>query len=533
MATSTLTEALSRARDEWFSGRVMLRRPSGESYTVTLEAGMPVQVDTGPDVHEPGGKSLILDRVRQAVLAETVPAASADLATRGKAAARRLARIAHVPGETSILPAAMSIAPAVRRPSVIPREDPSPTPVRTPTPSRGAARGSAPPGAPPVSVRTPSPASVRPPGSSSPLALALARAREERLTGGVILRRPSGESYTVSVHDGAVVGVEIGPDRLPPGGKLIALDRVRDGVLAEEAPIDPSAAGLAAHVRRRLARIIRLPGEALVDPTLRVSTPPAPWPDIELPGASSIPPAQVGPPSAPPSRPPSQPLSGPSRPVSRPRIAVPASIPPPSVPVGVALPPLIKPPATPTPPSVRPDVASSAMPMTPPSVRAATRPPPSAATLRQSTPGFRPISVPEESRIRIDTPPQARRTDPDLLREAARMRLNQRDYAGAYEILRNRLPQDGADPEMDAMAAWVAANLKADLETPLADLNLLVRANPRCEHALYYRGLVLKRAGQIKAALRDFVTLVKLHPRHGGALMEIKELRTLPDHLRE
>jgi hypothetical protein len=52
-------------------------------------------------------------------------------------------------------------------------------------------------------------------------------------------------------------------------------------------------------------------------------------------------------------------------------------------------------------------------------------------------------------------------------------------------------------------------------------------AHNQCESGLYYRGLLLKRSGKEKAALRDFVILAKKNPTHVGALSEIKLLRDL------
>jgi hypothetical protein len=100
------------------------------------------------------------------------------------------------------------------------------------------------------------------------------------------------------------------------------------------------------------------------------------------------------------------------------------------------------------------------------------------------------------------------------------------DYATADEILRERCTdEDASEPDFQALAAWVKANLTGDLKTPLNDLTFLLMAHHSCESALYYRGLLLKRTGKEKAALRDFVVLAKKNPSHVGALVEIKLLR--------
>lgn len=116
-----------------------------------------------------------------------------------------------------------------------------------------------------------------------------------------------------------------------------------------------------------------------------------------------------------------------------------------------------------------------------------------------------------------------------MIRQSVIGRVAQLDFSGADRILRERRVLDAPDPEMDALSIWVLANLQSDLEGPLASMNLLLHTNPKCEHALYYRGLLLKKSGQRKAALRDFVTVAKQNPRHGAALFEIKELRSFGD----
>jgi hypothetical protein len=102
-----------------------------------------------------------------------------------------------------------------------------------------------------------------------------------------------------------------------------------------------------------------------------------------------------------------------------------------------------------------------------------------------------------------------------------------RDWETADRILRERCTEeDSATPEFQALTAWVKANQhRTDTTTPLNDLTFLLMSHPECESALYYRGLLLRRSGKEKAALRDFVVLVKKNPTHAGALTEIKHLR--------
>jgi hypothetical protein len=379
-----------------------------------------------------------------------------------------------------------------------------------------------------------------------PLVDALARAKETGFTGALILRRPGGESYTVTVVAGAPTLVEPGPDDVPVGTTLFLIDRVRQSVLTEdlsaEESRDPAAAAKLA--LRRIARILRLPGECMIEAARVVAEPVAPVHVAPV----SVPPVSVPPLSLPPrvesvgprvAIPESPPTGG--RPANRhstdapPSVRPRVSIPLPGggsaaldayagrrVSVPANLPPRIR---TPLPPSNRPPAVSTPM---PPSNRAhphdgtplSARPP---GTTTQS--GFRRVSLP------ASVPPPPLVTSPSgqtmaLSLESAKARVAQMDFAGADRILRDMPETRAANAETVALTAWVQANLDGNHERPLELLNVVLQANPTCEHALYYRGLVLKRAGERKAALRDFVTLAKQNPHHGPALSEIKALRT-------
>ncbi len=594
MDSSRLAAALATAAESRFTGQVILRRPNGESYIVSVENGVALQVDVSVD--ENAGPVSRTDRVREAVMSELSAPASADDATRARFAARRISRIANVPGEVVVV---------AEEEIVFSDEDGLTTPpapvVAAPPPSspgpKSARSGSARPRVAipreedgPNSDRAPT--SVRASGAVPPLALALAKAKEARYTGGIVLRRPSGEAYTVAVYDGEPVGVEPGPD----DAGTSALGQVRDAVLADSAPPGASAEALVRQATRRLGRILTLAGETSLDPTLSVAPPPvvskraSSKPPRSRPGASS--PLSEPPPSvralaprtmppriaeaeggprrsisvtdllatrpptpvpaaapttapaskprldtpdpapAPPARSPSfseitariptpVPASGrasPLPPASRPRISIPAPAPAPApagparrVSVTEAPPPHI---LTPVPPS------NVTIPPPPPSRPGATRP---------TSPGFRRVSLPpSERQIPVAAPLlDPRDADPRLLRQAIRTRVGLGEFAEAERLIRE-FPGEAKDPEMQALTAWLRSNLGGDTDGPLQVLSSLLRMNPKCEYALYYRGLLLKRTGELKAALREFVTLAKQDPKHSGALREIQELRSNP-----
>ncbi len=82
-------------------------------------------------------------------------------------------------------------------------------------------------------------------------------------------------------------------------------------------------------------------------------------------------------------------------------------------------------------------------------------------------------------------------------------------------------------PENAALFAWVCAHAGEEDSLPegVRALTRIVEEHPKCEPALYYRGMLLKRAGKDKAALRDFVTILYENPTHVQALGEVREIR--------
>jgi len=172
-------------------------------------------------------------------------------------------------------------------------------------------------------------------------------------------------------------------------------------------------------------------------------------------------------------------------------------------------------PVEPSSPPPRPDV-----PAAPPARRAPPRP--SFSPPRAGDPGRPPGRISDVPRPESAGGPNMS-SDFRLAEDAAK----RHDYATAARLLRdNCTDEDAAEAEFQALSAWVKANLKPeDLNTPLNDLTFLLMAHNQCEAALYYRGLLLKRSGKAKAALRDFIILAKKNPNHAGALTEIKLLR--------
>jgi len=288
---------------------------------------------------------------------------------------------------------------------------------------------------------------------------------------------------------------EEAPDKLsvPPPAQPVAPQ-----VAIPQAPAAPSAAGPrptpspwgglpagGATPRRRIS--VRLDPEddsGPVAPARVVQPPTLPTP------VAAFAPTPV--PAQPPAAPPPAPL-----PVYA---ASPAAMPPPApLPVSAARPPAPPPIVSPAPAPLRPSFS-------PPKFVDQGRPP---GRIVEAAPTIFSAQMSSEFR---------------LADEASR----RFDYDSADRILReNCTDQDMAEPDYQALSAWVKANLTGDDTVPLNDLTFLLMAHNQCESALYYRGLLLKRSGKEKAALRDFVILAKKNPTHVGALSEIKLLRDL------
>jgi tetratricopeptide (TPR) repeat protein len=80
-------------------------------------------------------------------------------------------------------------------------------------------------------------------------------------------------------------------------------------------------------------------------------------------------------------------------------------------------------------------------------------------------------------------------------------------------------------PEHAALQVWIASKINVELPEAVRSFSRILDESPECEPALYYRGMLLKEAGKDRAALKDFVTLVRLNPDHAKGLVEVKRLR--------
>jgi tetratricopeptide (TPR) repeat protein len=83
------------------------------------------------------------------------------------------------------------------------------------------------------------------------------------------------------------------------------------------------------------------------------------------------------------------------------------------------------------------------------------------------------------------------------------------------------------DPDNVALWCWLQAN-KPDrreairFDDLLARLERALNDNPKSERARFYRGMVLKLAGRVGEAIRDFREVAERNPRHTEAVREVR-----------
>src|SRR5262249_34751695 len=81
-----------------------------------------------------------------------------------------------------------------------------------------------------------------------------------------------------------------------------------------------------------------------------------------------------------------------------------------------------------------------------------------------------------------------------------------------------------------AIQAWAMTNGgesgEDDLRAALAKLDRAVNIDRTNDQAIYFRGLVHKRLGNVPACFRDFARALSLNPRHVDAEREVRILAT-------
>lgn len=104
--------------------------------------------------------------------------------------------------------------------------------------------------------------------------------------------------------------------------------------------------------------------------------------------------------------------------------------------------------------------------------------------------------------------------------------LTKRDFQTAEEQSRALVDADPDDAEALALESWAMAWAGEASEEPLkvalVKLDRAVNLDRTCDRAVFYRGIVNKRLGNLPAAFRDFSRAVQLNPKHIDAEREVR-----------
>jgi len=129
--------------------------------------------------------------------------------------------------------------------------------------------------------------------------------------------------------------------------------------------------------------------------------------------------------------------------------------------------------------------------------------------------------APSPARVEKEDPKQKAREHFTLAEEA--LARGDMKEAETHSLLATK--GDESVVEYAAFHAWVQSQTGVPLPESVRTFSRILDDHPECQPALYYRGMLLKQAGKDRAALRDFVTVVRLNPDHIKALAEVKLLR--------
>lgn len=111
--------------------------------------------------------------------------------------------------------------------------------------------------------------------------------------------------------------------------------------------------------------------------------------------------------------------------------------------------------------------------------------------------------------------------------QKAEVFYRKKDLVNAETHARSAVELDGTQSDYIALLAWIEASRHEGNDTELlkrllADVEKALTLNSESERALFYRGILHKRLGNEKAALRDFRYITDRNPKHVDAQREIR-----------
>ncbi|MCW5836057.1 MAG: DnaJ domain-containing protein [Labilithrix sp.] len=113
----------------------------------------------------------------------------------------------------------------------------------------------------------------------------------------------------------------------------------------------------------------------------------------------------------------------------------------------------------------------------------------------------------------------------EVLREIEHA-MGRRDFDTVVQLCEELLVADDEDVEAMAIQAWAGTRAgeasEDELRAALSKLDKAVNRDRTNDQAVYHRGLVHKRLGNVAAAFRDFARAVQLNPKHLEAEREVR-----------
>ncbi len=118
------------------------------------------------------------------------------------------------------------------------------------------------------------------------------------------------------------------------------------------------------------------------------------------------------------------------------------------------------------------------------------------------------------------------RSRPEIARELETA-MGRRDFERAVALCQEMIDADPEDAEALAVQAWASIRAGEDateetLRAALTKIDKAVNLDRTDDQAVYHRGLVHKRLGNVPAAFRDFARALQLNPKHVEAEREVR-----------
>jgi hypothetical protein len=115
----------------------------------------------------------------------------------------------------------------------------------------------------------------------------------------------------------------------------------------------------------------------------------------------------------------------------------------------------------------------------------------------------------------------------DVIRDVENA-LNRRDWHAVTLLCQGLIESDSDDAEAAAVQAWASVRggdaSEDELRAALSRVDRAVNVDRTSDEAIFYRGLIQKRLGNVPSAFRDFARAVQLNPKHVGAERELRIL---------